>query len=196
MDLRQKLFEIRSYTPIPFLIVMLVWAQPTLSSLITGFCVTLLGEAVRFWGVAIAGTETRTTGDPGATNLITDGPFAYVRNPLYIGNILMYVGFGVMANALMPWLPLVALCYFIFQYGMIVSREEEQLRQAFGEEYVRYTQQVPRFVPRLTKYIGDHPFHRGPDLKRGFHSERRTLQAFASLVVILLVILFVNLLRG
>jgi protein-S-isoprenylcysteine O-methyltransferase Ste14 len=187
MDLRERLFKIRSYTPLPFLAVMLVYAAPTVESLLIGLIIALLGESIRFWGVAIAGTETRTTGEPGGTNLITDGPFGYVRNPLYVGNILMYTGFGVMSNALMPWLPLCALVYFVFQYAMIVSREEQYLRKAFGEEYARYVKNVPRFLPRLVQYKGEHSFHRGVDYKRGFTSERRTLQAFGLILVILVV---------
>jgi protein-S-isoprenylcysteine O-methyltransferase Ste14 len=190
MDLRERLFKLRSYTPIPFLLVMLYFAEPTMTTLAVGLFITVLGEVIRFWGVAIAGTETRTTGEPGATNLITDGPFGYVRNPLYVGNILMYTGFGVMSNALMPWLPIVALAYFVFQYAMIISREEQHLRQAFGDEYARYLQNVPRFIPRMTQYKGDHSFHRGVDFKRGFTSERRTLQAFGTLFVILVIIAF------
>lgn len=178
MDVRQKIFEMRSYTPIPFIALMLYFAEPTPGSIAAGLLVALLGEALRFWGVAIAGAETRTTGPVGATNLITDGPFGYVRNPLYIGNIAMYFGFGIMANALMPWLAVCAFIFFVFQYYMIVSREEEHLRQAFGEEYVRYCRNVSRFVPRLSPYVGEHSFHRAPDMKRGFESEQRTLQAF------------------
>ncbi|MBW7887981.1 MAG: isoprenylcysteine carboxylmethyltransferase family protein [Bacteroidetes bacterium] len=187
MDIRLKIFELRSYTPIPFIIVMLVYAQPTLETLIAGFALASAGEALRFWGVAIAGSETRTTGNVGATNLITDGPFGYVRNPLYVGNILMYVGIGIMSNALMPWLPLAALLFFIVQYQLIVSREEEHLRQAFADEYPSYVEHVPRFVPRLTKYVGEHSFHRKADFQRGFQSETRTLQAFALLTLIIFV---------
>jgi len=178
MDVRQKIFEMRGYTPVPFVLLMLFFAEPTLQSIAIGLAIALAGEALRFWGVAIVGTETRTTGPVGATHLITDGPFAYVRNPLYVGNMTIYFGFGVMSNALMPWLAVAALAYFIFQYQMIVSREEEHLRSAFGEEFIRYCQNVPRFIPRLTPYVGEHSFHRGPDLKRGLESERRTLQAF------------------
>ncbi len=178
MDVRQKIFEIRGYTPVPFVVLMLLFAQPTLESIVTGLVVALCGEALRFWGVAIVGTETRTTGPVGATHLITDGPFGYVRNPLYVGNMTIYFGFGIMSNALMPWLAIGALAYFVFQYQMIVSREEEHLRSAFGDEFVRYCSNVPRFIPRLTRYVGEHSFHRTPDLKRGLESERRTLQAF------------------
>ena len=167
---------------------MLIFARPTAASIATGLVLAIIGESIRFWGVAIAGSETRTTGPVGATNLITDGPFAYVRNPLYAGNMLMYVGVGVMANALMPYLVIFAFCFFLFQYLMIVTKEEEYLRTVFGEEYDRYVQDVPRFIPRLTPYAGEHSFHRSAEISRGLHSERRTLQAFGVLTVVLVII--------
>ncbi len=186
MDIRLKIFEMRSYTPIPFIIAMLIFARPTIESLAAGFLVALIGEMIRFWGVSIAGSETRTTGVVGATNLITDGPFGHVRNPLYVGNILMYVGCGIMSNALPPWLTLAAFVWFAIQYHLIVSREEDHLRTAFGEEYERYCQNVPRFIPRLTRYAGEHSFHRGPDFTRGIRSETRTLQAFSVVIALIL----------
>src|SRR5215831_1478475 len=98
MDIRQRLFQYRSYSPIPFLVVMIVFAHPTPLSLVTGGAMVLAGEFLRLWGVSIAGSETRTTGPVGGTFLITTGPFSYVRNPLYLGNMLMYIGAGVMAK--------------------------------------------------------------------------------------------------
>lgn len=192
MDIRLKIFELRSYTPVPFIILMLVYGEPTMTTLIVGFIIALIGEAIRFWGVSIVGSETRTTGVVGATNLITDGPFGYVRNPLYVGNILMYVGCGIMSNALMPWLQLAALAWFVIQYHLIVSREEEHLRQTFGEEYERYVRNVPRFFPRLTRYSGEHSFHRDPDFSRGIKSETRTLQGFAAVVILIVVRFFIQ----
>lgn len=167
---------------------MLVYARPTPVSLVVGFCLALAGETIRFWGVSIAGTETRTTGPVGGTHLFIDGPFAYVRNPLYVGNMMMYLGVGIMSNALMPYLVVLAYAFFVFQYTMIVSKEEEYLRGAFGEEYGRYVQNVPRFMPRLTPYEGEHSFHRGADMSRGLQSERRTLQAFTALTLTIVVL--------
>jgi protein-S-isoprenylcysteine O-methyltransferase Ste14 len=186
------MFEIRGYTPIPFIVLMLVYARPTALSLVVGLCLALAGEAIRFWGVAVAGTETRTTGPVGGTHLFIDGPFAYVRNPLYVGNMMMYVGVGIMSNALMPYLVILAYGFFVVQYTMIVTKEEEYLQRAFGKEYERYVQNVPRFIPRLTPYAGQHSFHREPDVSRGLQSERRTLQAFAALTIANVVFYFLR----
>ncbi len=153
-----------------------------------GFSLVIIGELLRLWGVAIAGSETRTTGPVGGTFLITTGPFAYVRNPLYLGNMLMYVGIGVMSKALFPWLMIAALTYFFLQYSLIVSLEEEHLGAAFGEEYQRYRASVPRFFPKLVKYQSGDNRHPALDWKRGLQSERRTLQAIAILVVVLIAI--------
>lgn len=187
MDIRLKIFEMRSYTPIPFLLVMIVYADPTPTTLITGGLIAMMGEAIRFWGVSICGSETRTTGVVGATNLITDGPFGHVRNPLYVGNILMYLGIAVMSNALVPYLVAVVFLWFVFQYHLIVSREEEHLQTAFGAEYATYCENVPRFIPRVSRYTGNHAFHRDADLSRGLQSEMRTLQGFAAVIAVILI---------
>lgn len=174
-DLRDRLFTLRSYTPIPFLILGLVFGHPTITSLIAGVLVSGLGEAIRFWGVGHATSETRVTGSVGASRLVVSGPFGYVRNPLYVGNMLLYTGFGVMAN--IPWLIVLTLAWFIFQYWMIVSREEEFLAGKFGQEYDAYRKSVPKFFPRFT------PYERGREVVIqwgiAIRSERRTFQAFA-----------------
>ena len=185
MDFRQILFKYRSYTPIPFLLVLVYVAHPTITSMLTGFCFVILGELLRFWGVSYAGSETRTTGNVGASYLITKGPFSYVRNPLYLGNMLMYFGFGLMADS--PLLALVGLFYFFFQYTMIISLEEEGLMKKFLDEYVKYFQAVPRFVPSMKKYAGGSHPQPEIDMKSGFKSERRTLQAITLVTLILIV---------
>ncbi len=170
--------------------VMLFFARPTLGSILSGFAVVALGEFSRLWGVAIAGSETRTTGPVGGTYLITKGPFAYVRNPLYVGNMLLYSGVGVMAN--IPWLALVALCYFIVQYSLIVRLEEEYLRTTYGATFEKYCASVRRFVPKLTPYDAGTNEQPSLDWKRGVISETRTLQAIAAMTVIIIVIGFVR----
>lgn len=187
---KQRLFTYRSYTPIPFLLVMLVFAAPTVLSLMIGFVVALIGESVRFWGVSYAGSETRTTGTVGGTQLVTSGPYAYVRNPLYVGNILIYLGVGVMSNALVPYLQLVALVYFVFQYRAIVSIEEAYLAQRF-QGWKEYASNVHRFFPRLTQFsrkdILAANFFRH-SFWRTVRSERSSLIALTSMTVLLCVV--------
>ncbi len=190
MTFSQFLFRNRSYTPLPFLVVMIVFAQPTLLSLAVGFVVAALGEFVRAWGVFYVGSETRVTGEVGASRLVTSGPFSHVRNPLYVGNMMLYVGVGVMSLALFPWLQIVALIWFIFQYTLIVLEEERFLREKFGAEYEEYCKAVPRFLFRPTPYRQSAPGR--IDWKAGWHSEARTLQAFAVATLILIVIWLVR----
>ncbi len=187
-DVRQLFFKYRSYTPFPFLIFMFAYAEPTTHMMIAGGLVVLLGELLRFWGVAYAGALTRVTGNVGAPELVVAGPFAYLRNPLYIGNILMYVGLGIMANALMPWLVLVTAIYFFVQYSLIVSLEEDFLEKTFRAEFADYKKSVPRFFPRLTPYVAAVSTAQKADWKGALRSERRTLQAILLVSIILFVL--------
>jgi protein-S-isoprenylcysteine O-methyltransferase Ste14 len=187
-DIRQFLFHYRSYTPIPFLIAMVLFAIPTSTTMLCGFVLAVLGESLRYWGVAYAGSLTRVTGSVGAPEVVVAGPFAHLRNPLYAGNVLLYCGIGVMANALSPWLVLVALVYFAFQYAMIVSLEEEFLEKEFGEGYLEFKNNVPRFLPRLNPYQTPAQEHQKPNWIDALRSERRTLQALSIVVVLLLAI--------
>jgi len=184
----ERFFKYRSYTPIPFLILMLFYENANVWSLIIGFIMALCGEATRLWGVSWAGSETRTTGSVGGTFLIISGPFAYVRNPLYLGNIFMYLGIGIMSFALFPYLQIIALIFFIVQYHFIVNEEENYLKNTYGMEYEKFLLNVPRFLPRLTPYksknIEQPPF----DLKEGLKSEKRTLQAFSLVIITILLI--------
>jgi protein-S-isoprenylcysteine O-methyltransferase Ste14 len=185
-------FRYRSYTPLPFLAVMVVFARPTIWSIIAGIVLMTLGEALRFWGVSIVGAETRTTGTVGGTYLITSGPYALVRNPLYLGNMMLYAGVGVMSMALFPWLIAVAVLWFYIQYWLIVTREEEYLASTFGNAYGEYLNNVPRFFPRLTPYRSALPPPKRTNLREGLVSERRTLQAIGLVTIALLVIFAVR----
>lgn len=185
---REKIFTLRSYTPIPFLIAMIIFAQPDALTVIGGALIVMIGELVRFWGVAYAGSLTRVTGNVGAPEIIVAGPFSYVRNPLYIGNILIYTGVGIMSNALFPWLLLLAVVWFVFQYYQIILLEEEFLEKEFGELYLEFEHDVPRLIPRLSPYVNPIQSIQHPDWEQALRSERRTLQAIGIVFLILLVL--------
>lgn len=191
-DIASKFFKYRSYTPIPFVMLMLLFINANIWSLIIGFGFALSGELIRLWGVSWAGSETRTTGAVGGTFLIVSGPFAHVRNPLYVGNIIMYFGLGVMSYAIFPYLQIIALAFFVVQYHFIVKAEEGYLRQTFGSNYETYTKNVPRFLPRLTAYkvknVTQPPFN----LKAGLRSERRTFQALGLTSFLIIIMWFLR----
>jgi protein-S-isoprenylcysteine O-methyltransferase Ste14 len=167
---------------------MVVFASPTFWTMTIGGAFAILGEFLRYWGVAYAGSLTRVTGSVGAPEVIVAGPFAYVRNPLYLGNIFLYLGVGVMSNALFPWLLLVAAFYFVFQYYHIVVLEEEFLRSTFGDSYKDFAKNVPRFLPRLIPYRNEAQGHQRPNWSGALRSEKRTLQAFGLALIVLLLL--------
>jgi len=82
-----------------------------------------------------------------ASKLVQGGVFAHCRNPLYVGNILVYMGLILTYNA--PLMYAVGLPFFLFAYYSIVNAEENFLRTKFGKEYVDYCARVPRFLLSL-----------------------------------------------
>jgi protein-S-isoprenylcysteine O-methyltransferase Ste14 len=81
--------------------------------------------------------------------LTVTGPYAYTRNPLYLGSILIAVGFAVAARNL--WIAAAAAVMFVVIYLPVIRAEEEYLRSSFGG-YDQYSRSVPRFFPRLVPY--------------------------------------------
>ncbi|MGA2668281.1 MAG: isoprenylcysteine carboxylmethyltransferase family protein [Ignavibacteria bacterium] len=193
MTTGQFFFKYRSYTPLPFLIPLFLFGRPTLTTLIIGFIVCLIGEALRFWGVSYAGSETRTT-KVGASTLVTQGPFAYIRNPLYAGDMIIYFGISIMANSLFPYLQIVGLLYFYLQYYFIIKDEEDFLRNKFKEKYNDYYNSVNKLFPNFKQYDSEKQSKLKLDLSAGFNSEKRTFQAmsFSILMILLIYVLIHN----
>lgn len=140
------LFRHRGWLPIIFLGVPLV-APGNMSPrlwLIGGLCV-LLGEAWRLAGVAAAGTTTRRR-SRNVQRLVTYGPFAWSRNPLYNGNFLIWMGFAIISGVL--WFLPIAIVLFAVEYSLIVRYEEGVLESIFGDAYLSYQHRTPRWFPR------------------------------------------------
>jgi protein-S-isoprenylcysteine O-methyltransferase Ste14 len=111
----------------------------------------LAGLALRAWGAASAGRHTRTAAIE-ASQLATGGPYAYVRNPIYLGSMILGLGFvGFLSDPLML---LLYLLTFAVLYISIIPAEEAFLRQKFPDAYARYSAAVPRLIPRLRPWSG------------------------------------------
>ena len=187
MKLGKLLFKYRSYTPLPFIFLMIFFMDPTVASIVTGLIFVFTGESIRIWAVSYAGSETRVTGEVGASVLVTQGPYSLLRNPLYLGNILIYSGFGIMSYALFPYLLIAAICFFIFQYYFIILNEEDYLRQTYTEKFLIYCNSVNRFLPLPRKLPVEIISQIKIDMKSGLRSEKRTLQAILIISLIILI---------
>jgi protein-S-isoprenylcysteine O-methyltransferase Ste14 len=139
------IFRNRGWLPVPFLLVPLLAAGGiTRRGVVIGAFLVVLGEAWRLWGVATAGTVTRRR-SRNVQKLVTHGPFALSRNPLYNGNYLLWM--GVVAFSGVWWFIPVATVLFGIEYFFIVRYEEGVLESIFGEEYLAYQRCTPRWIP-------------------------------------------------
>jgi protein-S-isoprenylcysteine O-methyltransferase Ste14 len=186
MTSREFFFKYRSYTPIPLILAALILARTTWWSLTLGLFIALSGEAVRLWALRYSGSATRTTGRVGADELVTNGPYGYLRNPLYLGNFLLSFGALLMAWPWMPWLLIIHLVLFWIQYYSIITLEEDFLRNKFGAVYAEYEAAVPRIIPRRTPWgKGD----RVPTtLRKALRTERNSLQSLSAVTLLVIII--------
>jgi protein-S-isoprenylcysteine O-methyltransferase Ste14 len=145
------MFRQRSWTPVPLAVTLIGvrWEWTRSAWLVgTGGVAVLSGLATRAWAVRYIGTISRTRANR-LGELVTTGPFALVRNPLYVGNFIIWMGLAVASGLL--WMPPVAWAVFAFQYGAITRFEEATLTVRFGERYRVYAHAVPKWWPRLSR---------------------------------------------
>jgi protein-S-isoprenylcysteine O-methyltransferase Ste14 len=137
----------RIRVPLGFLFaVVYFWlARPTWKSIMLGVIVIVPGLLTR----ALASGHVRKN-----ESLATSGPYAYTRNPLYLGSLLMGLGFAVAARSW--WVGVVLVVMFFAIYLPVIRDEEIFLRQKFPE-FEEYTRRVPRMFPRLTGASGEAP---------------------------------------
>ena len=118
-----------------------IWlARPTIASIAVGSGIALIGLGIR----ALASGHVQKN-----EVLATTGPYAYTRNPLYLGSLVLAVGFLIAARSW--WLPLIAAGMLLAIYLPVIRSEEAFLRSRFPE-FDDYASQVPRLVPRLRPY--------------------------------------------
>lgn len=138
-----RLRKLRLWLGWPFAIILVIYAKSSTQGFWIAIPPILLGEALRTWSHGYL-RKIRT--------LATDGPYAYVRNPLYLGNFLIGVGFcAVIWHVLIFGIFVVG---FFLVYWITIKGEEERLAFRFGKDYTDYAGAVPRFIPRLSPYPG------------------------------------------
>jgi len=151
------LFKFRSFTPVPLIIIVFVFFKPQLNPvnnillISIGLFVMISGELIRVVsvGFSFSGTSGREN-FLRADSLNISGIYSIVRNPLYIGNLLIYSGL------LIVYSNLYALIFFdillIVQYYFIIKSEGSYLISTYGEEYLDYRKKVNSIIPGFKNY--------------------------------------------
>ncbi len=121
-----------------FAIVFVVFARPTPILILIGGVIAVLGLLIRAW----ASGHIRK-----AQTLAISGPYAYTRNPLYLGSLLIGAGFTIASGVW--WLALVFIALFLGIYFPVMNVESEDLKRIFGSDYEEYADNVPLFFPRM-----------------------------------------------
>jgi protein-S-isoprenylcysteine O-methyltransferase Ste14 len=166
--------------------VLAALGKPSAFSVASGLPLAFAGEAIRMWAVGYSGVTTRSD-TVTAPALVTAGPYAYVRNPLYVGNFVTAAGFALAftgKNSLPARAALVlgSLATMAAVYSVIVPHEEAYLRATFGDAFDDYTARVPRVIPALEPAEPQHGSY-DPDVI--FEAESRTWLTFGAALAVL-----------
>ena len=137
--------SIRKIRRIPIFIgaiLLVFFAKPNIIGILVGAILILFGEAIRIWA---AGHLQKNE------ILTVTGPYAYVKNPLYIGTILITTGFCIFANNIyLLAAAALAFCFHYIPYKMRI--EGDRLHKIFGSRYDDYNDKVPEYIPNRIPY--------------------------------------------
>jgi protein-S-isoprenylcysteine O-methyltransferase Ste14 len=146
---------------------------------ISGIAFILLGQIFR---ASSRGYKSENSGS--GHSLIQSGPYALVRNPMYLG--ILFIGLGIVLVLFNWWMLVVFLCIFIWRYILLIFKEEKKLLAMFPQAYRDYQQKVPRLLPSITrvlkKDIAEYLPLKAPWLKK----------EIGSILTVLLIVLFME----
>jgi len=135
-----KLFQrVRVTSGYIFAIIFIYFCRPTAELLLIGSAVAFVGLLIRAWACG----HLRKVAE-----LDISGPYAYTRNPLYLGSFLITIGFAVASGVW--WLAALSTIFFLGIYLPVMNVEKSELEEVLGDEYIAYIRDVPAFVPRVT----------------------------------------------
>lgn len=159
-----------------FALLYIFLAKPTPTSIAVGVVIVIAGLLVR--GLASGHVQKNE-------QLATSGPYARTRNPLYLGSLILAVGFTLAARSW--WIAVVVIVFFFAVYVPVIRAEEGFLRQRFPQ-FEDYAKRVPLLIPRISAYNGG-PGQFSWDLYRQ-HREYNSILGAAVITAALVVKMF------
>jgi protein-S-isoprenylcysteine O-methyltransferase Ste14 len=143
-DLRHRRRRYRQLVGVLFVLWMTVVGRPIEGLLVLGTVLATLGMLVRLWASGyVMKNEV----------LATVGPYARVRHPLYVGNLLICAGFCAASG--LWWSIPAALAMWLFFYPQTIRYEDQKLRRLFPGDWDRWAAETRALLPRLTPYVGN-----------------------------------------
>ncbi len=133
----------RQWFAVLFVLLVSLLGSPEPVLFYIGAAIAAVGVAIRMWasGFVMKNKE-----------LATNGPYAYVRHPLYVGNILLLVGFSLASSLWWSFLLMAGLLWFY--YPPTISYEDNKLRGIFGEEWENWAKNIHALIPTFGKNAG------------------------------------------
>ena len=176
--LKNKLEKITAKTIPVYLVaaLLIIFAKPALPFFLAGLVLVIPGELIRIWAAGHLRKNQEVT---------TTGPYAYVKNPLYLGTLLVMIGYCLMARNI--YLLAIGLAVFFFYYVPFKKhRESARLQERFGDAWTEYDRAVPDYLPRLSPYPkrGDYPWRWSVFLDNSEHE---------TVVVVLVMVILIGL---
>lgn len=133
----------RQWFAVLFVLLVSLLGETTQLLFIVGTVIAAVGAAIRLWA---SGHVKKNK------VLATDGPYAYVRHPLYVGNILLLVGFSVASGLWWSYLLMALLLWFY--YPPAISYEDNKLHTLFGEQWENWSRDIHALIPSFKNRAG------------------------------------------
>ena len=183
LDLGAQLYDWRGHSTVLFALLLMLFAQPTAASATIGTLLIVWGELLRLYSAAYLGLGTWNRSPlPESGHLERQGPYAFVRHPLYAGNLLILSGFAVYSGVL--WLAIVTVVALSFQYYCVARYEDSVLEDYFGDAFVDYLRTVPAWIPARPVSLNDLDWP--ASWSQAIATEKRTFLGIALLLIALL----------
>lgn len=148
MSIPKWAYRFRGYLVTPPLIFAIIWFDWEIEEYFVwplGISFFLLGVGVRIWAQQHLHYRLKVR-----KKLTVTGPYSFVRNPMYIGNIMIFLGATIVSELL--WFVPITFFYCLGICSLVIRYEETHLLEKFGEPYRRYMEEVPRWVPRALHF--------------------------------------------
>lgn len=168
----------------PLAIAVLFFARPSPRSILYGALVGIIGLALRAWAAGYLHKQEILT---------VTGPYAYTRNPLYLGSAILALGVAIAARS---WISAsIIAAYFTIVYSVVMGREERELRIQHGANFDRYAAAVSLFFPWFSPATSSKPASQGA-FSSAQYRKNHEWQAAAGFLLLLAVLILIWRLRG